>query len=166
MERLIETRSDVSACVIGSGRLANVVRTRAAGGGIEYLGAVDEQTLHREYARASLLLMPSRYEGLGRTALEAQAAGTPVVGYDVTGLRDAVRDSGVLVRAGDPAALEAACVALLDEPDRRARLGERARSFVRRTHSQAAATARLEAIYLEVVAGSQARYPTGRGGRE
>src|SRR5207237_6487273 len=61
MERLSQQRTDTSGCVIGSGRLGTVVRTRVASARrIEYLGAVDQATLHREYARAALLLMPSR----------------------------------------------------------------------------------------------------------
>ena len=65
-------------------------RGAASGGRIEYLGALDREALNREYARAAVVVMPSRFEGLGMVALEAQAAGTPVVGFDVDGLRDAV----------------------------------------------------------------------------
>ena len=83
-------------------------RSRAAdasGGRIEYLGALDREALNREYARAAVVVMPSRFEGLGMVALEAQAAGTPVAGFDVDGLRDAVGVGGVLAPAGDLAAL-------------------------------------------------------------
>jgi glycosyltransferase involved in cell wall biosynthesis len=163
MASLARERDDVRGCVIGSGRLEPLVRRRAAGGRITFLGRVDGATLQREYARASLLLMPSRYEGLGRTALEAQAAATPVVGYDVTGLRDAVGPGGVLVAPKDVAALRAACALLLDDPDRRAALGERGQAMVRAQYSPAATVDRLLGVYAAML--DDQRAATERSGR-
>jgi len=152
MASLVRTRPDVEGRIVGSGRLEQVVRERARRTPrMALLGAVDQPALEEEYARAALLVMPSRYEGLGRTALEAQAAGTPVVGYDVTGLRDAVGEGGVLVPAGDVAALRVACVDLLDDPARRASLGARGREFVRRQYAPAAILDCLEHIYADVL---------------
>ena len=79
--------------------------------------------------------MPSRFEGLGMVALEAQAAGTPVVGFDVDGLRDAVGVGGVLVPAGDLAALRGAVDGLLRTPTRRKEAGARGRQVVLAEHS-------------------------------
>src|SRR5205807_2113913 len=79
--------------VAGAGGLDSRVRAAAAaapGGGVEVLGAVSDEELWRQYARAAVVLMPSRYEGLGLVALEAMGAGCAVVGYDVSGLRDAL----------------------------------------------------------------------------
>jgi len=45
-----------------------------AGGVVEVRGAVSDDELHDLYARAAVVLMPSRYEGLGLVALEAAAA--------------------------------------------------------------------------------------------
>jgi len=152
MASLSRERSDVHGRVIGRGRLESVLRQHAAdSGNIEYLGAVDDATLHEEYGRASLVLMPSRYEGLGMVALEAQAAGTPVLGYDVDGLRDAVREGGMLVAAGDVGALRAACLSLLDNEPRRADMGRRGRDYVRRHHSWEVTAARLQEIYDRVL---------------
>jgi glycosyltransferase involved in cell wall biosynthesis len=155
MEDLAGDGGPVQGVVIGAGSLATTVQRRAAasGGRIEYLGTVDAATLRREYARASLLLMPSRYEGLGLTALEAQAAGTPVVGFDVGGLRDAARAGGVLVPPGDTARLSAETVALLYAPARRAELGRLGREAVAREHSWDRVAARLQEIYRRVIAG-------------
>ena len=104
------------------------------GGRIEYLGALDREALNHEYARAAIVVMPSRFEGLGMVALEAQAAGTPVVGFDVDGLRDAVGAGGVLVPAGDLLALrDAASDNCSTTPARRAEAGRaRARGRARR----------------------------------
>ena len=110
----------------------------------------DRPALNREYARAAIVVMPSQFEGLGMVALEAQSAGTPVVGYDVDGLRDAVGGGGVLVPAGDVAALRAAVAALLGDDARRVEAGERGRTAVQAEQSWEAVGARLAQIYAAV----------------
>jgi glycosyltransferase involved in cell wall biosynthesis len=97
--------------------------------------------------------MPSRFEGLGMVALEAQSAGTPVVGYDVDGLRDAVGDGGVLVPAGNAAAMRGAVAALLGDEARRMDAGARGREAVLAAHSWDTIAERLEEVYAAVVAG-------------
>jgi glycosyltransferase involved in cell wall biosynthesis len=140
--------------VVGGGSLSGEVQRAAADGGrVEYLGHLDRAALHREYARAAVVVMPSRFEGLGMVALEAQSAGTPVVGYDVDGLRDAVGSGGVLVRAGDVQALRDAVAKLLGDPGRRAELGEHGREAMRAEQSWDSVAARLEEIYAAAVAG-------------
>jgi glycosyltransferase involved in cell wall biosynthesis len=151
MRTLVRSRPDAHGVIIGAGSLAGKVKARIAGdSGIEYAGMAAPAVVRREYARAALLLMPSRYEGLGLVALEAQAAGTPVVGYDVDGLRHAAPDGGVLVPVGDVGRLQAAAEALLDDPARRDRLGASGRDFVSRQHSWERMAARLQEVYTAV----------------
>jgi glycosyltransferase involved in cell wall biosynthesis len=140
--------------VVGGGSLDREVRRAAgaSGGRIEYLGSLDRTALQREYARAAVVIMPSRFEGLGMVALEAQSAGTPVVGYDVDGLRDAVRGGGVLVPSGDVVALRVAVVDLLGDPARRREAGVQARDAMRAEQSWDAVAARLDEIYAAVAA--------------
>ena len=152
MESVTRERGETSAFVVGTGRLRDTVATIAeqSGGRITYLGTVDTAQLAHEYARASLVLIPSRYEGLGMVALEAQLSGTPVIGYDVAGLRDAVTDGGVLVSAGDARALHDVTLQLLEDEPRRRELGDCGRERVRREHSWDRAAERLESLYREV----------------
>lgn len=136
MRSLVERRPEWSGVVVGGGRLERAVREAADGcDRIAVLGRVDDATLARELAAAGVLLMPSRYEGLGLVALEAQARGTPVVGYDVSGLRDAVREGGILVAEDDAEALRGACRRVLEDEALAADLGARGREFVAREHS-------------------------------
>ena len=151
MERVVSANAGAHGVLIGTGSQAAAVRERVRGQPrIEYLGRVDGVTLQAEYRRASVLLMPSRYEGLGMVALEAQAAGTPVAGYDVEGLRDAAPEGGVLVRFGDLAALQRAVSELLGDAARSAELGRRGRDRVRREHDWRAIAARLEEVYSRI----------------
>ncbi len=75
---------------------------------------------------ADALLLTSRHEGLPNVAVEAVLAGTPVVGYAVTGLAEVVGDSGRMVTEGGPAALVEALIELdRDRVTVRRRLAER-----------------------------------------
>ena len=139
---------DANGVIIGDGPLVDGVRRRIqTEPRITHHGAADRRTLADHYAHASVLLMPSRYEGLGLVALEAQAAGTPVVGYDVDGLRHAVVTGGVLVPYGDVQQLRAATAELLHDESKRTELGTAGREFVRAHHSWDSVAVRLEQIY-------------------
>jgi len=74
--------------------LANTVR---------FLGKVTEKTKAKLYAQSWLMVQPSKMEGWGITAIEANASGTPVVAANVPGLRESVSNphSGYLVPWGD-----------------------------------------------------------------
>jgi glycosyltransferase involved in cell wall biosynthesis len=77
---------------------------------------------------ADAVVMPSRWEGLPLTALEALASGTPLVATDVRGLRELVTDGkNALLVPEDPDALAAALRRVLDDPDLAARLAEAGR---------------------------------------
>lgn len=80
----------------------------------------------------SMLLFPSRREGLPNAPLEAQACGVPVVGYAATGTVDAVENGcgGVLVPVGNTEALIDAVIELLANPPRLDELRRQARAFV------------------------------------
>ena len=148
MRRVLQRRPGWSGIVVGSGRLERAVREEASGSArIEVAGRLDDDALATELARASVVIMPSRFEGLGLVALEAQARGTPVVGYDVTGLRDAVRDGGILVAEDDAEALYRACLRVLQDDAFAAELGARGRDFVAKEHSWDGAGTRLVQAY-------------------
>ncbi len=67
-----------------------------------------------ELAKADIFVLPSRFEGFGIAAVEAMAAGVPVVASDVDGLREVIQPdvNGLLVPPDQPDALAEALVAL------------------------------------------------------
>jgi glycosyltransferase involved in cell wall biosynthesis len=102
------------------------------------------------YAAADVVVLPSRWEGLSLTLLEALASGCPVVVTDIPGLAEAVAPGvGARVPPGDVYALAGGLARRLTEPGLRAAEGRAAarvaRAFdVRRTHDQlATVTAQL-----------------------
>ena len=76
------------------------------------------------YAAATLVCVPSYNESFGLVAVEAQAAGTPVVAAAVGGLTTVVRDgvSGLLVEGHDPTDYARAMERIIAAPDLRAEL--------------------------------------------
>jgi phosphatidylinositol alpha-mannosyltransferase len=103
--------------------------------GVDVLGRVSEEEKWRLLHSADLLCAPSLGgESFGMVLTEAFAAGTPVVASDIAGYRDVARDGvdGVLVPAGDPAALGEALHDLAIDPERRARMAVAARERAQR----------------------------------
>jgi colanic acid/amylovoran biosynthesis glycosyltransferase len=100
--------------------------------GVELTGWLPQAEVQRLMAGAWSVLVPSVVasdgdtEGLPSVVPEAMAQGCPVIGSAEGGIAEAVRhgESGLLVPAGDPAALAAAMARMTDEPGLRHRLGQ------------------------------------------
>ena len=122
----------------------------AASDAVTFVGAVDDV---RPYlASADLVVLPSFREGIPRAAMEAAAAGRPVVAYDVRGVREVIDPgSGLLVPRGDRAALALVVERLLGDPDRRSALGAECRSRVVERFSESDVIDRLRRTYAELV---------------
>jgi hypothetical protein len=87
------------------------------------------RALHMLYRCADVAVFPSLYEPFGIVALEAMAAGSPVVASDAGGLREVVLndETGTLCYANDPASLAWAMLRVLRDPARAAKLNDAAR---------------------------------------
>ncbi len=118
---------------------------------VDFVPPQPHHILSTYYRAADVVLVPSRSESFGLVALEAAACGVPVVASAVGGLLSLVDDgvTGRLVGGRDPADYADAVAGLLDDPERRARMGvaavDRARSY---TWSFAAA--RLRRLYADL----------------
>jgi glycosyltransferase involved in cell wall biosynthesis len=84
--------------------------------GVRALGHVDDALLPGLYAGAAAFVLPSLYEGFGLTALEALAAGVPVVAADRGALPEVCGDAAQLVDPTDGEAIAAALERALDDP--------------------------------------------------
>ncbi|MEP7091893.1 MAG: glycosyltransferase, partial [Nocardioidaceae bacterium] len=89
---------------------------------VRFVPPVAQSVLADWYAASTLVCVPSYNESFGLVALEAQAAGTPVVAAAVGGLTTVVRDgvSGLLVEGHDPADYARAMERIVSAPDLRA----------------------------------------------
>jgi len=97
--------------------------------GIDLLGGLSEEELTAELLAASLLAAPSLGgESFGMVLTRAFSCATPVVASDIEGYAAvAGPETGILVPPGDPDALGAALVELLEDEERRRTLGAAAR---------------------------------------
>jgi glycosyltransferase involved in cell wall biosynthesis len=114
---------------------------------VEFVGRLDRTALQAELAGAAMLLMPSRYhEFAGYSALEAMAAGVPVVASNLGALPEIVGEEHC-VAANDPHGLAARMRKLWRDPERRRREGEGHIERAREGHSEERYLARLRDVY-------------------
>jgi len=136
--------------VFGTGSLADDLRARAARLRlpVEFPGHVARADA---LPRLAVLALPSHMETSGLALLEAMAAGVPAVASRVGGIEEtAPPGSASLVPPGDPGALAAAILELLEDPA----LAERRRRAGRDAAAQRTAEAtarRLLAVYADAL---------------
>jgi glycosyltransferase involved in cell wall biosynthesis len=84
-----------------------------------------------------IFCLPSIYEGLPLTLLEAMACGVPVIGADVLGINEVIKNNvnGLLFSNNDEKKLANLIKMLLNDSDLRKRISQEGRSFVERYYS-------------------------------
>ena len=154
--RIVRRFPGARLLIAGDGPQAGALRAQT-----ERLGIADSVTYlgHREdmaeiYRSMTVLLMPSRSEGLPNVALEAMARGVPVVATSVGGVPEVVVHgrTGLLAPADDAPALAERLATVLANGEQRRRLAEGALAHVRAEFSRETKAAALAAIYREVLA--------------
>jgi len=111
LDALAAMREPAELDVIGDGTDREALREQAArlgiGARVHWHGALPQPRLLDFYRAATALVVPSREEGFGLVAVEAQLCETPVVAFASGGLSDTIDDgaTGYLIPPGDAAAL-------------------------------------------------------------
>ncbi len=155
LEALSRMTTPATLQVIGEGddRAALHVRAERLGVAdrIQWRGRGTPEMLAEAFRGAAAVVIPSRDEGLGLVAVEAQLCGAPVIAYRSVGLPDVVdpRWGGVLITPGDIGALGSACDQALrsaSDPLRR----DAAIAEMRERFAPAAVADRYLRLYTEV----------------
>jgi glycosyltransferase involved in cell wall biosynthesis len=109
------------------GELGHQIARHGLERSVKLMGALDDPAVL--LAALDIFVMPSLHEGLGVAALEAMAAGLPVIASAVGGLNETVDHgrNGLLVAAGDAAVLAAAIVRLAEDAELRRAMGSQSR---------------------------------------
>ncbi len=142
----------------GDGGLKEALRGQSEGLDVRWLGFQDDP--RPVYAAADAVVMPSLTEGLPLAALEAMAAGRPLIASAVGELPELLADgAGLLVPPGDSAALAGRIGQLLADPSGRARMTARARARVERNYGvETMADRYADELYAPALRGSSRTY--------
>jgi glycosyltransferase involved in cell wall biosynthesis len=109
--------------------------------------------LPRIYADLDVLAVTSNNEGTPVSAIEAMAAGCPVVATNVGGLPDLIREgeTGYLVPPGDAPAVATALLRVLHQPEMAQRMGEAGRMAAQERFAIQRLITDMEQLYLELL---------------
>jgi glycosyltransferase involved in cell wall biosynthesis len=126
--RAITQVPGATLAIVGDGPLRPELERLAAELEAPVIFAGVRQDARALMGAADVVVMPSRWEGLPLSALEALASGTPLVATNVRGLRELVTDGeNALLVPEDPDALAAALRRVLEDPELATRLSEAGR---------------------------------------
>ena len=122
-------RPDASLRIVGSGSRASIVEDL----GVRWDRSLTSEEVARALDESTVLVLPSRSEGMGRVVVEAHCRGRAVIAARVGGIPDLVRDgeNGLVVEPEDPEALAEALLRVLSDAELATRLGAEARASVR-----------------------------------
>lgn len=141
--------SDARLVLVGDGPDRGALEARLVDG-VEFAGqSADVKTW---LDAASVVVQPSRWEGMSLSVLEAMASGRSVVATDVSGMREVLEGVGELVPPGDSDALAAAVAARLVDEGRADAEGCSARERVAECHDRRRQHRDIDALYDELLA--------------
>ena len=153
---LVKTR-DIEVTVIGApkedGRIVKLIRKLGIGHLIHFTGRIDHDEFVRQYARATVAVVPSVYEGFGLPVGEAMACGVPVISTTGGALPEVVGDAGILVPPADHRALARAMREVLGNPKLAGDLGLAGYQRVQKHFTWSKAAEKTVAAYREVIDG-------------
>ena len=131
---VLRLRPDAQFIFAGDGAMREGLQRRVhdlhIGSNVRFTGHLRGKVLATLYRASELVVVPSLYEPFGMVALEAIAAGRPLIASDTGGLREIMAglEGAVPVPPNDPQALARAILQLLADPARARRLAESART--------------------------------------
>ncbi|GGP93742.1 transferase [Streptomyces griseomycini] len=123
----------------------------------EEIGGPDLPTVADAYASGAVTVLSSVVEGFPVGLVEAMLCGRATVSTDVGAVVEAIGGTGLVVPPRNPRALAEACVSLLRDPARRARLGAAARARALELFTVEQNVAAFHGLYLETVARTPVR---------
>jgi glycosyltransferase involved in cell wall biosynthesis len=150
---VLERHPEARFRIVGDGPLRATIEARAhtlgIAGSVDFLGARDD--VPEQLATSDVFAFPSLMEAFPNGVMEAMATGLPVVATDVGGIPELVdhERNGLLVRPGDPVALAAGIVRLLDDRAFADACGRAARETIAARYSFDRMVATFESLYLD-----------------
>ncbi|MGZ4493180.1 MAG: glycosyltransferase family 4 protein [Nocardioides sp.] len=166
----LRTERDVELLLIArpkpGGRTERLIERLAIGDSVRFVHGISDEELAATVGSAVIACVPSLYEGFSLPTAEAMACETPLVVSRAGAIPEVVGPDGLcadLVTPGDVGELVLALEALLDDPERRARMGRAGRERVLEHFSWRAVAEATAAAYQAAVDDHHARRRTTDG---
>jgi glycosyltransferase involved in cell wall biosynthesis len=144
--------------VVGDGDMRGAYEQQARelglAGRVHFAGRVPQRELPAHYAACDMVVIPSRPpEAFGVALAQGMAAGKPVIGSDIAGVRTLVEDgaSGFLVPPGDARSVAERIAQLAGDAPLRTRMGAQGRRRIVERYTWRRAGARLLDLYEQVL---------------
>ena len=153
MPKILRAVPNAKLVVVGEGELLSYLKGVSNSLGLSnhvvFTGVLSQSSISEAYACADVFVLPSLFESLGISLLEAQAMNKPVVGTRVGGLPEALAEgkSGILVEAQKPNELAKATIKLLLDKDLAKSMGLYGRKFVVENYDLEKSVDKVLALY-------------------
>ena len=145
---------DIQVVIMGTGSEQEKLARRAAALGIassvHFLGFVNDfREVRQVYSLMDLFVLPTRWESFGAVFAEAMAMEIPVIGTRIEPITSVVADgeTGLLVPLNDADAVASAIIELIDDPERRLKMGKAGRQRVIDLWDERSMFGRVEQVY-------------------
>ncbi len=122
---------------------------------LKFVSGIETEEIVQLYAEATLVVVPSIYEGFGLPAGEAMACGVPIIATDGGALPEVVGNAGITVPTRDAKAIANAIDDLLKDPAKRDQLGRKARVRIVNLFSWKVAAEDMVGLYSRVLDNEQ-----------
>jgi glycosyltransferase involved in cell wall biosynthesis len=143
--------------IIGSGpeehRLKSLARSLNLGNSVQFIPALNHNDLLNYLSKCSLFVLPSIFETMGITMLEAMASGKPVVASNIAGPNEVISHgrNGLLFERGNSIDLKSQIEEVLTNPEMRRRLGREARRTIVERFAFETTSRQLEGVFDRIV---------------
>jgi glycosyltransferase involved in cell wall biosynthesis len=158
LEALAELRKrwDLKLVVVGTtlgdGATEKLMDRLGVTGAVTFRNQIETSELIQLYRTATLVAVPSTYEGFGIPAAEAMACGAPLVSTTAGALPEVVGDAGILIPPADSAALTAAIAQLMEDPHKRSEYSILGRRRILEKFNWSNAAKLTAEVYSEAIA--------------
>lgn len=156
-KEVCEIRDDVSFVLAGDGPLLSNLKKKVTDlnlqNRIKFLGQVNRKKIVNLYQNATIFAFPSYYEGLPGSLLEAMACQLPIVATEVPGNIELIEHNknGIFIPPKNASAISKAILDLLDDPDKRDKLGKNARKTIEDKFTWDAVSNRILGCYKSIL---------------
>lgn len=153
----IRRKQPVTLTVIGQpkkdGIIENLVAKLGVSDIVHFTGRIANEEFADYYAKSTVAVVPSLYEGFGIPAAEAMACGVPLISTSGGALPEVVGDAGVIVPPADSKALAFAIQRLLNSPEERKKYEQKGLARVNSVFSWKKAAQEVVEVYREAIHG-------------